>query len=402
MTSQPSTASSVTAKAVGYRTGSPFKVERFEKPSDIEAEWRELESEGVATVFQRYEWVDSNVRHVLPHLKAYSAIVLGRLEGRPAFILPLQISKSGPVRMATWIGGDHSSYNFGLWSMEAVAAMARLERAEIETMLGHALADVDCAFLARTPRRHDGVAQPLAKLRGRPSPTEGYSFDLAGGFAAVLERTDGSRRRKSIRKQERKMSEAGPLLYDTARDPARASAALDFFFEHKGRRLVEQGKANSFAEPGVQDFFRELLERSQGMEEPLLEMMELSVDGKMRAVKGSGIHHGRVNAYFSTYAHDELVSFGPGRTLLFRHIEQCCENGLAAFDLGVGYEEYKTHWCDVIHELDDIYGAFTSLGSATIAAIRCRERVKDLMRRNKSLWRRLNRARAYLSQRFSA
>jgi CelD/BcsL family acetyltransferase involved in cellulose biosynthesis len=170
---------------------------------------------------------------------------------------------------------------------------------------------------------------------------------------------------------------------------------------HKGQRLAEQGKANSFAVPGVQDFFHELLERSAGMEEPLLEMMELSVDGKTRAVKGSGIHHGRVNAYFSTYANDELVSLGPGRALLFRHIEQCCENGLSAFDLGVGYEEYKTHWCDIIHELDDIYVAFTGLGSATIRAVHYGEQVKNVMRRNRSLWRYLRLAKAYLSQRFS-
>lgn len=401
MTSQPSTASSVAAAGVADRTGSPFQVESFDRPSDIEKEWRQLESAGVATVFQRYEWVDSNVRHVLPHLKARPAIVLGRLGGQPAFILPLQISRTGPVRIATWIGGDHSSYNFGLWSREAVAAMEGLRRSEIEAMLGLALADVDCAFLERTPRLHDGIAQPLAKLQSRPSPTEGYSFDLSGGFAAVLARTDGSRRRKNIRKQERKMSEAGPLIYDTVRDPERARAALDFFFMHKGQRLAEQGKANSFAVPGVQDFFHELLERSAGMEEPLLEMMELSVDGKTRAVKGSGIHHGRVNAYFSTYANDELVSFGPGRALLFRHIEQCCENGMSAFDLGVGYEEYKTHWCDIIHELDDIHVAFTPLGSATIKAVHYCEQVKNLMRRNRFLWRYLRLAKAYLSQRFS-
>ncbi|MGS1096538.1 GNAT family N-acetyltransferase (plasmid) [Aquamicrobium terrae] len=402
MTSQPNTVTSTAAQAGTVdRTGSGFEVERFDRPSDIEREWRRLESEGVTTVFQRYDWVDSYVTHVLPHLKARPAIVLGRLHGQPAFILPLAISKVGPARMATWIGGDHSGYNFGLWSMEAVAAMALLGRAEIERMLGRALGDADCAVLARTPKSHDGVAQPLAGLPSRPSSTEGYSFDLAGGFDAVLKKTDGSRRRKSIRKQERKMGEFGVLRYATLRDPARAGAALDFFFEHKGQRLAEQGKADSFAEPGVQDFFHELLDRSMAMEEPILEMMELSVDGTMRAVKGSGIHRGRVNAYFSTYASDELVSYGPGRALLFRHVEECCERGLSAFDLGVGYEEYKTHWCDIIHELDDIYAAFTPLGSATIAAIRSAEAVKHLMRRNKVLWQYLKRARAFLSRRSS-
>jgi CelD/BcsL family acetyltransferase involved in cellulose biosynthesis len=67
----------------------------------------------------------------------------------------------------------------------------------------------------------------------------------------------------------------------------------------------------------------------------------------------------------------------------------------------VGYEEYKTHWCDIIHELDDIYVAFTGLGSATIRAVHYGEQVKNVMRRNRSLWRYLRLAKAYLSQRFS-
>jgi CelD/BcsL family acetyltransferase involved in cellulose biosynthesis len=386
--------SSATARSLPFATR--FDVETFATPSDIEEEWRQLEASGVATVFQRYEWIDAYIRHVLPHEKALPAIVLGRLHGRPAFILPLAISKVGPARIATWIGGKHSGYNFGLWSAEAMVDMASLPRIEVETMLASALEHADCAVLARTPKFHDGVAQPLASLQRSPSSTEGYAFDLGGGFDAVLKRTDGAGRRRGVRTKERRMAEAGTLYHGTSRDLTQANAALDFFFEQKALRLAEQGKPNSFDEPGVKDFFRDLLERSQAMEEPFLEMTELSVDGKLRAVRGAGIYRGRLNGYFMTFARDELVSHSPGHVLLFRHIEACCERGMAAYDCGVGYEDYKISWCDIINELDDAYAAFTPLGSAMIATIRLNHAVKARVRQNNFLWRHLKTMQALL------
>jgi CelD/BcsL family acetyltransferase involved in cellulose biosynthesis len=301
--------------------------------------------------------------------------------------------------VAKWIGGNHSGYNFGLWSAEAVAIMSSLKRAEVEKMLAHALTDADCAVLVRTPKIHDGVAQPLASLPRSPSPTEGYAFDITGGFEAVLEKTNGAGRRRGVRTKERRMAKVGTLHYGASEDLTQASAALDFFFEQKALRLTEQGKLNSFAEPGVLDFFRELLERSLTMDEPLLEMTELSVDGKIRAVRAAGIYRGRLNGYFMTFAKDELVSQSPGHVLLFKHIEECCERGITTYDLGVGYEEYKTHWCDIIHELDDAYAAFTPLGSAMIGTIRLGQAAKARMRQNKFLWQRLKTAQAYLLRR---
>jgi CelD/BcsL family acetyltransferase involved in cellulose biosynthesis len=403
MTSQLNSISSPTAaqSVSSARTTATFEVEMVTTPSDIEREWRQLEATGYGTIFQRYDWVDAYARHVLPREKARPAIVLGKLRGRPTFILPLAISRVGPARMAKWIGGDHSGYNFGLWSPEAVAIMSSPKRAEVEKMLAQALSDVDCAVLVRMPKIHDGVAQPLASLPRNPSPTEGYAFDLTGGFEAVLEKTNGAGRRRGVRAKERRMANAGTLHYGTSDDLTQAKAALDFFFEQKALRLAEQGKPNSFAQPGVLDFFRDLLDRSRTMDEPLLEMTELSVDGKIRAVRAAGIHRGRLNGYFMTFAKDELVSHSPGHVLLFRHIEECCERGMTAYDLGVGYEEYKTHWCDIIQELDDAYAAFTPLGSAMIAAIRLGQAMKARLRQNKFLWQHLKTAQAYLLRRHS-
>ncbi len=52
----------------------PFAVETHADLSSIEALWRRFESTGISTIFQRYDWVDAYVRHVLPHEKARPAM----------------------------------------------------------------------------------------------------------------------------------------------------------------------------------------------------------------------------------------------------------------------------------------------------------------------------------------
>lgn len=376
-----------------------LEICRFESPSEIEQEWRQLETSGIGTIFQRFDWVDAYARHVLPHERARPAIVLGRLDGQPAFILPLAISKTGPARVARWIGGKHAGYNFGLWSVDGAAAVAGLGRAGIGAALRTVLKEADCAILDRMPLSHDSLPQPFASWTHSRSSTEGYSADLTGGFEAVLAKNDAKKRRRKIQSKERKMREFGPLCFCVLDAPEDAHAALEFFYQHKAVRLAEQGWPNSFAEPGVAGFFRELLDRSQELPDPLLEMTELSVDGKPRAVIGSGIHHGRTNVYFMTFTKDELSPQSPGSVLTFRHIEDSCKRGLDVYDLGVGYEPYKAQWCDVIHTLNDAYAAFTPLGAALIASVRLAEATKHQFRKNASLWRGLRSARAYLSRR---
>jgi CelD/BcsL family acetyltransferase involved in cellulose biosynthesis len=276
--------------------------------------------------------------------------------------------------------------------------MKTLPRAGVVRMLATALGDVDCAVLERMPRIHGGVVQPLGVLPRTAMSNKGYPFDLSGGFEAVLGQRNGSPRRKRTRRKERRMREAGELRYLMAPNIEQEREALEFFFEQKALRLSEQGKPNSFDQPGVKDFYRDLLERSLGMPEPVLEIATLTVGGKIRAVTGSGIHRGHVNSYFTAFALDDLAQHSPGNILTHRHIEDCCKRGMSMYDLGIGYEDYKTHWCEDALALDDGYAAFTPLGEVAMALIRMREAAKNRMRRNRSLWRNLKAAQAHFSR----
>jgi len=380
--SQPNAFAGATRAEITRR----LTVERVAEPAAIETEWRLLDATGIGTVFQRFDWMEAYIRNVAPHEGLEPALLLGRLDGRPAFILPLGVRRHGAARLAQWLGGSHSGYNFGLWSRECAALLPRLGRGGIRAMLRRALPGVDGAVLERIPHDLDGIASPLAAITSLPSPVIGYSVSLEGGMDEVITRTGGGARRRRARSKERRMADIAPVRHGILADPAGIEAALEFFAEQKALRLAEQGLPNVFAEPGVMDFFRELARRSAGMREPLLQITTFDVGGTTRAVIGSGVHAGRVNLYILTYVHDEMLPHSPGQVLMYRHIEESCEAGRRFFDFGVGYELYKESWADARIALSDGYVALTPVGVAAVGALWLRDGAKTLLRRNEKLW----------------
>jgi CelD/BcsL family acetyltransferase involved in cellulose biosynthesis len=358
-----------------------LSIERHDQASAIEREWRHLEKSGAGTLFQRFDWVDSWLRTVGPSTAAVPSILLGRLDERPAFVLPLGSRRMGPFRIAEFLGGGHSGYNFGLWSLEGAAFVSALPRDELVAGLGAAL-NTDAMLLRRLPPALDGVAQPLAALGWRPSDMSGYSMSLEGGMDAVIARSGGGARRRRANQKERRMREQGAVEIGRARDLGEAFAALDFFAREKALRLAEQGLHNPFAEPGTLDFLRELARRSDGASEPLLEMHSLAVDGRLRAVVGTGVHRDRVALQILTFIHDETLPHSPGQVLLYRQIEASADAGRAVYDFGIGQEAYKDSWADTVQPLRDHFAAFTPAGRLLLASLRVGGGLRAALRDN--------------------
>lgn len=343
--------------------------------SAIESEWRHLDESGIGTLFQRYDWCAAWLETIGRAEEVRPAILLGRLDGRPAFVLPLCEQRLGPARLAEWIGGSHSGYNFGLWSVEGAAHLRAMPCDVLVRRLGEALG-VDALALRRVPLSCDGHAQPLAALGSGPSAVSGYSVSLDGGMEALLARTGGGSRRRRANQKERRMRDLGAVEIGVLPHGESTDAALGFFAAQKALRLAEQGLQNPFADEGAMDFLHELARRSVGAGEPVLSLSHLSLDGRTRAIIGSGTHRGRVYLQILTFVHDETLPHSPGQVLLYRQIEASCAEGRATYDFGIGQEGYKDSWSDAVHELRDHHAAFTALGSFTTAAMRFGDRAR--------------------------
>lgn len=179
------------------------------------------------------------------------------------------------------------------------------------------------------------------------------------------------------------MREMGAFACGPVDDLPGALGALEFFGHHKALRLSEQGLANPFAEPGAMDFLGELVRRSIGASEPLLRLWSLSVDGRPRAVIGTGVDRGIATLQILTYAHDETMPHSPGQVLLYRQIEAMCEQGLDVYDFGIGREAYKDSWADTEITLRDHYLALTAKGGVAVAAMRLGDETRSMLRHNR-------------------
>jgi CelD/BcsL family acetyltransferase involved in cellulose biosynthesis len=356
-------------------------IERHSTAAAIEREWRHLEATGSGTLFQRFDWLEPWLLNVAPHVALEPALLVGRLDGVPAFILPLGVRRAGLTRVAEPLGGTHSGYNFGLWSLAGAAQVAALPRSELIRRLGEAVG-ADGMILRRVPGEMNGMTQPLSALGSADSAVSGYATSLEGGIEALLARTGGGARRRRANQKERRLREMGAIDIGAAADMAGVNAALDFYAEQKALRLAEQGLENPFAEPGTMEFLRELARRSLGSPEPVLELITLALDGRIRAVLGAGVHGGCVSLQILTFIHDETYPHSPGQLLLYRHIEKSCTDGRAVYDFGIGQEGYKDSWSDTIHRLSDHYAAFGHTGAVAMAALRARDGAKSMLRNN--------------------
>ena len=184
--------------------------------------------------------------------------------GKPALALALEVVKSGPFRIARFMGGSHANGNFpvadpsflksGKFSAEALLAAVRTMRP-----------DVDALVLSACCRNSTALQTRCLALPHFPSPNIALAADLAGGFEGLLSRVSGKRKRKKHRWAMRKFEAAGGLRRIEAQTADDVSRLLDAYFAMKESRFRKMGIADVFGDAEVRNFFRSLF--SDALEE---------------------------------------------------------------------------------------------------------------------------------------
>ncbi|WP_136618100.1 GNAT family N-acetyltransferase [Mesorhizobium sp. 10.2.3] len=309
------------------------------------------------------------------------------VEGRPVFSLALEVTASGPFRVARFMGGRHANGNF-------VAAhphwLARADIPAIRAMLAaiaKARPDVDLVALERLLPDLDGVANPLASLDHFASPNLSLAVDLAGGFDALLSRASGKRKRKKHRSQIRKFEAVGSHRRIEARTADEVDRLLDAFFEMKELRFRKMGIANVFGDGQVRGFFRSLFALALTEAEPSFVLHGLEVAGKLRAITGSSRSGKRLICEFGAIAEDDLGHTSPGDFLFFDNIQEACETGFEVYDFSVGDEPYKRLWCDIETRHFEVLIPLTLKGRALALMLRQGARLKAFIKNNPTIWK---------------
>lgn len=336
--------------------------------------------DGAVSPAQGFAWISTWVAHTRPDfLVASLAGESGNL-----FALALEVTQSGPFRVARFMGGRHANGNF---PPVAPARMARADIDAVVTAVKRARPDIDMLAFERLADRLDGLENPLLLLPHAPSANLSLAIDLKGGFDELLTRVSGRRKRKKHRAQARKFEAAGGYRRIQAKTPAETNALLDAFFVMKDERFRKMGISNVFGDPAVQSFFRALFSDALADKEPAFLLHGLEVDGKLRAVTGSSRAGKRLVCEFGSIADDDLSHTSPGDFLFFENIREACETGFDVYDFSVGDEPYKRLWCDIETVHFDAFVPLTAKGRLLSGGMRATNRLKSLVKGSPAVWR---------------
>ena len=358
-------------------------------PRDIASDGRALEQALPVSVYQSFDWIDCWVEAATGPQRIRPAIVCIRREERLVAILPLGIERIGPFRVARFLGGEHANIRMGLFDTAFAAALGPATAEDLLRRVARAIGDIDLYDLDAQPVEWAGVANPLAALAGAgPARCDVSIMRLEPDFATVLKAHRGAKKAKKHRWQANTLEPVGGFQLRRAASADEALAILDTYLAQKAVWFRNQGIPDSFAEPGVADFFRGLVQRRwSGDNTSLIELDTLEFDGGIRAILGSGTRSGRLSGYFMSVSDDEWRRVSPGELMLHEVIAASCARGLTALDLGRGDERYKASWLDVVEPHVRAILPVSTLGHAAAALLRLKDQAERRIRDNPKLWK---------------
>ena len=381
----------VSVHAASSHSGRTERIAAVEWHRDFAAAepiWRRLESEdALSTPYQTYDFLESWQRHV-GRIGGVTPLIVTAYDpaGRPVLLWPLGYFDRGPLRTLQFLGGKHANINFGLWHREHAASIAA---SDIRFVIGRIAAGghgIDLVALHRQPAYWDGIANPLLLLPHQSSPSDCCHRNLgpsADGMAGVQVSRS---MRKQLRGKNRKLAELPGYRYFQVTTPGEVDRLLAWFFAVKAMHLAERGLANVFAEPGIEDFVRDLCHSGLAAGRPLAELHAIEGGGELLAVFAGTGDGRRFSSMFNSYTPGPLSRYSPGLVLLTHMVARLGERGFTCLDLGAGDAGYKRGFCREVEPLFDSFWPLTARGHLAAAGARPATALKRTIKHTPRLW----------------
>ncbi|MGO4406370.1 GNAT family N-acetyltransferase [Bosea sp. RAF48] len=348
----------------------------------LEDIWRPFEATALATPYQAYGWIRPFVETMgADHGMTFRYALLRDAQGALCALLPLVITRRSGIRFAEIIGGKHANYHMGLYAPAFAArldaALAQQMLAEIGAAIGAAIGGLDALVFVNQPTHWRGYLNPPALLAAGPSPSRAYKLALITGDGdATLKRSMSSHARKKLKNKHSRFRDFGPSAMNRARTPDEIERVLSAFLEQKAARFRAMGVPDPFAEPAVRSFLSRAAS-CEGNAAPAIELYSLDLAGKSTATYVGATLGERFSGMATSFdMESETVRTSPGELLLAELIRQKCNDGSAAFDLGVGEARYKTTFCDDHDDLVDTFLPLTFKGRLFATMARAKRELK--------------------------
>jgi CelD/BcsL family acetyltransferase involved in cellulose biosynthesis len=359
-------------------------VEVFCDPRAALADWRTLLPENCASFYQTEKFLLTWLDHFGATKNLSPFFIVARdAGGVPLALLPLGLSRIGPLRIAQFLGSKHSNYNLGLFRADCAFAADDLRL--LLTEAARKTKDGPHLYrLLNVPLRWRGD-NPLALLPHQEAASHAYATELGDDGEAWLAARLSSDTRKKLRKKEKRLAGMGALRYFRAANSGDAKRILDAFFEQKRFRYADPAYE---ADLQVTRAFYEALTAAEASGAPSsAELHALALGDRIVATLAAGLNAGRLQGMFNSFDADaEIAKSSPGDILLTYVLRDCCARKLRAFDLGVGDARYKTTFCDEIETMVDAYVAVDAVGFLVRPFFQAGQAAKAAIKRNARLY----------------
>jgi CelD/BcsL family acetyltransferase involved in cellulose biosynthesis len=355
----------------------------------LEDDWRRLETTGLATPYQRFDWVRAYATHALTASEGQLACVrIATGDGKAVAILPLVVKRRTGLTVAHLLGGKHANFHMGVFDRNAAARLDPDTTRALLRQAASAIGGVDVFMIQNQPVRWDGVSNPLAAVEAHPSPSQAYRLALQANADAALAASMSSHARKKHKNKRARFAEMGQSRFIVAEDPAMVERILETFLRQKALRFAGMGVPDPFQDAGVRAFLREgantganINAKIGASDAPLL-LAGLELNGRLIATYVGARHGERFSGMATSFEPDPaVIKVSPGEILLIDLIRWACGQGYRSFDLGVGEARYKTTICNETEELVDSFIAITAKGRLLAQTTRLQRLAKGWIKR---------------------
>jgi CelD/BcsL family acetyltransferase involved in cellulose biosynthesis len=307
-----------------------LRVDRVEEPRALRHEWSLL-AEETGNVFATWEWAATWWRHF--GRGRLMVLRCSHHDGRVVAIVPLYVSRRGPLRVARFLGHGPGDALGPICAPEHRPAVAE----SLRRLVADRTAPWDVLVADHLPAA-DGWSGALGGtlLRREASPV--VHLDPRGWEAWLGDKS--SNFRGQVRRWERKLVREHDVSYRLADDPERLQADMDVFLALHRRRW--QGESAAFS-PAREAFHREFAFQALGR--GWLRLRFLDVDGAPAAA-WYNLRFGNSEGSYQTGRDPAWESYRVGFVLLADALRSAFREGLSEFRLLRGHEQYKDRFAD--------------------------------------------------------
>ena len=375
-----------TAEAPAWsKTSRIAGVEILHDLGQAETVWRGLEArQHFSTPYQRFDFLSAWQQQVGERDGLRPFIVIAYdIERRPLLLLPLVLRQEHGVRVASFMGGKHATFNMALWDRDFAAATTR---ADLDALIAaiRAGSEADVLALTQQPLRWRDLPNPFALVPNQPCANDCPLMIIEPDQPPTARISNSFRRR--LKGKERKLQTLPGYRYHVATADADIRRLLDWFFSVKPLRMAEQKLPNVFAEPGVEDFIRSACMMRLSDHGRVIDIHALECDDEVIAIYAGVADGHRFSMMFNTYTMSGSSRYSPGLILIRDIVDYYAERGYRALDLGIGSDDYKRLFCKSDEPMFDCFIPLSPRGRLAASAMSGLNRAKHLVKHNQALF----------------